>query len=82
LPARVNFSKANYFLENALNGIEQNGKETWIKTLPQVLFLNLNRFEYNRDLQMPQKSNERLEFKEEIFMDRYLSQNQDRFLII
>ena len=31
---------------------------------------------------MPQKSNERLEFKEEIFMDRYLSQNQDRFLII
>ena len=64
-------------LELALEGIESN-KESWFTELPPVLLFNLNRFTFNKEKKCGEKLHNRLEFRETLFMDRYMRDNRDR----
>ena len=64
-------------LELALEGFESN-KESWFTQLPPVLLFNLNRFTFNKEKKCGEKLHNRLEFREILFMDRYMRDNRDR----
>lgn len=69
-------------LELALEGIEagegQLTKESWFRDLPPVLLFNLNRFTFNKEKKCGEKLHNRLEFRETLFMDRYMRDNREK----
>ena len=60
-------------VENENSG---GGQERWFVRLPPVLFLELSRFQYNTEKKTAEKIHNRLEFPEQIFMDRYVAENK------
>ena len=60
-------------VENESSG---GGQERWFVRLPPVLFLELSRFQYNTEKKTAEKIHNRLEFPEQIFMDRYVAENK------
>lgn len=55
-----------------------NTQEHWFTRLPAVLILELSRFRFNQKSQQPEKIHNRLEFEENMYMDRYMKENRAR----
>lgn len=52
-------------------------QESWIKTLPRVLFICLNRYKFVKATQSSSKILEPFEFYLHIYLDRYMNINKD-----
>ena len=75
-PLRVNsFTHIHDSLENSTE-TDDSGQERWFIQLPPVLFLELSRFHYNTERRIAEKIHKRLDFPDNIFMDRYMVKNK------
>lgn len=70
--------------EMSNSGINESGinrsiyqQESWVKKLPRVLFICLNRYKFVQATQSSSKILEPFEFYQEIYLDRYLDENKE-----
>lgn len=52
-------------------------QESWVKKLPRVLFICLNRYKFVQATQSSSKILEPFEFYQEVYLDRYLDENKE-----
>lgn len=78
LHMKVHFNDHVFILDatGLENGSSGGGQERWFVRLPPVLFLELSRFQYNMEKKTAEKIHNRLDFPEQIFMDRYVVENK------
>lgn len=78
----------NYFYkswENHFYNVLENFRETGLKAskwdlvnrFPEVLCFQIQRAGYNKEKKCPEKNNQRFEFDQEIYVDRFLMENRD-----
>lgn len=53
------------------------GQESWFTKLPPVLVFELSRFRFNQQLGKPEKIHHRLDFPEQLYLDRYMEYNKN-----
>ncbi|CAN7983846.1 unnamed protein product, partial [Ixodes hexagonus] len=58
-------------------GARRLGQESWFTKLPPVLVFELSRFRFNQQLGKPEKIHHRLDFPEQLYLDRYMEYNKN-----
>lgn len=58
-------------------GTRRLGQESWFTKLPPVLVFELSRFRFNQQLGKPEKIHHRLDFPEQLYLDRYMEYNKN-----
>ena len=64
-------------LNRALDGLNEPNNERWFSQLPPILLFQMKRYTFDVKTKTAQKLNNRIEFPEAIFMDRYLLEKRD-----
>ena len=57
-------------------------RETYIKTLPEYLFININRTGYEKSANQFVKNEEKMSFDFVIYLDRYLDRNKEQSKLV
>ena len=72
-------SEFNYSVE--IEGKERN-RSTYIKNLPEYLFININRAGYEKAANQYIKNQEKMSFDFVIYLDRYLDENKEKSKLV
>lgn len=70
----------NYFynqIENFRESKDRAAKWDLVRRFPDILCFQIQRARYNAERKCPEKNNQRFEFDQEIFVDRFLYTNRD-----
>ena len=57
-------------------------RNTYIRNLPQYLFININRTGYEKEANQPLKNEEKMNFDFVIYLDRYLDRNKEKTKLV